>query len=90
MELQNNNNHKINNLSDELFNEFLLTEKIIIEPKDLNHLINKTLEEKVISRTQQLSERNKELAILSLTDSLTNYCKPSSCHAAIILVVGRI
>lgn len=39
--------------------------------KDLIEL-NKTLEEKVISRTQQLSERNKELAILSLTDSLTN------------------
>ncbi|TWX72113.1 GGDEF domain-containing protein [Colwellia demingiae] len=34
--------------------------------------LNKTLEAKVISRTQQLSARNKELAILSLTDPLTN------------------
>jgi hemerythrin len=39
--------------------------------KDLVEL-NKTLEAKVISRTQELSERNKELAILSLTDPLTN------------------
>lgn len=39
--------------------------------KDLIEL-NKTLEEKVTSRTQQLSERNKELAILSLTDPLTH------------------
>ena len=53
MELQNNNNHKINNLSDELFNEFLLTEKIIIEPKDLNHLINKTLEEKLKEKIEE-------------------------------------
>jgi DNA-directed RNA polymerase subunit E'/Rpb7 len=53
MELQNNNNHKINNLSDELFNEFFLTEKIIIEPKDLNHLINKTLEEKLKEKIEE-------------------------------------
>ena len=52
MELQNNN-HNINNLSDELFNEFLLTEKIIIEPKDLNHQINKTLEEKLKEKIEE-------------------------------------
>jgi DNA-directed RNA polymerase subunit E'/Rpb7 len=58
MELQNHNNlndelQNHNNLSDELFNEFLLKEKIIIEPKDLNHKINKILEEKLKEKIEE-------------------------------------
>lgn len=48
MELQNHNN-----LSDELFNEFILKERIIIEPKELNHKINITLEQKLKEKIEE-------------------------------------
>lgn len=48
MELQNHNN-----LSDELFNEFILKEKIIIEPKELNSKINETLEKKLKEKIEE-------------------------------------
>ena len=48
MELQNHNY-----LSDELFNEFILKEKIIIEPNELNHQINQTLEQKLKEKIEE-------------------------------------
>ena len=48
MELQNHNY-----LSDELFNEFILKERIIIEPNELNHQINQTLEQKLKEKIEE-------------------------------------